>query len=149
MDWERLYRKLSESDAADFDTIEAEFCSALHLSTAPDKRPACVTAFLTIANWAATSMRSGVWTFYEATPSTEIQATLDYLVDGKHTELADIFASGIHEYQDPKYAENFQYPDEWITESDVIDQWISRHEAQIFSWEMNLLLTHKDLICSL
>ncbi|MDE7477837.1 MAG: hypothetical protein K2M91_07795 [Lachnospiraceae bacterium] len=44
-----------------------------------DKRPLCVTAFLTIVNWFAMSQRSGVWTFYEATSPQDIELTLQFL----------------------------------------------------------------------
>ena len=149
MDWERLYQKLPELDASVFDTLEAEFCAALYLSTAPNNRPACVTAFLTIANWVATSMRSGVWTFYEATPPADLTATTCFLKEHGNDELASIFTSGIHEYQDPKFAGNYDYPEEWIVGADDIDQWISRHEAQIHCLEKKILLENQQLISSL
>ena len=36
---------------------------------------------------------------------------------------------GIHDYQNPQYAEDFEYPEEWITESEEIDAWITEHDG--------------------
>ena len=49
-------------------------------SPIPDpKKPLCVVTFLTIINWFATSVRSGVWTFYEAARPNDIELTLQFL----------------------------------------------------------------------
>lgn len=45
--------------------MESEFCAELQYIPKEGK-PSVVTAFLTIANWFAMSLRSGAWTFYEA-----------------------------------------------------------------------------------
>ena len=148
MDIEKLYEQLSVSGEDDFYNIEAQFCTELHYGVSAEKRQACVVTFLTIANWTATSLRSGVWTFYEACDPTDLNRTLEYLRQSKEEEFAKIFALGIHEYQDPKYAENFDYPQEWIEESEQIDAWILKNEAWLINWKRKLLLDNWDTFYS-
>ena len=146
---EKLYELLSNIDSDEFYTLEAEFLKVLYYDIAENDKPLCVTAFLTIANWFAVSLRSGVWTFYEATSPKDINLTVEFLKKTDNQELTDIFCFGIHDYQNPKYALNFDYPDEWIEESEKIDTWIVEHEDWLYNWERNLLLKNKELICSL
>ena len=63
--------------------------------------------------------------------------------------MAEVLASGIHDYQNPKYVENFDYPEEWIEESDKIDSWINDNHKCIMEWEHKLLMDNRELICSL
>lgn len=62
-----------------FYLVEAEFCSELYNHIPDEKKPLCVIAFLTIANWFAMSQRSGVWTFYESVYPNDIDLTLQFL----------------------------------------------------------------------
>ena len=91
----QLYDQLLQLQADKFYSIEAQFCTELYYGIPADKRPVCVTVFLTIANWSATSMQSGVWTFYEACPPDEVRVTLEYLQQSDTEELARMFALGI------------------------------------------------------
>lgn len=116
MGLEKLYELLETLPEKNFDEIEAQFCNELYYGMPAEKRPLCVTAFLIIANWSATSVRSGVWTFYEATPISELEKTAAFLKNADAGELLNIFSLGIHDYQNPKYAENFNYPQEWMDE---------------------------------
>ena len=113
-----------------------------------EKQP-CINAFLMISSWFGISQRSGVWTFYESADSHEIEITLQYLKTTNENELADIFKKGIHDYQNPIYTENFNYPKEWIEESEKIDKWISDNEDLLWKWEYRLLINNRDLITSL
>lgn len=144
----QLYDQLLQLQADKFYSIEAQFCTELYYGIPADKRPVCVTVFLTIANWSATSMQSGVWTFYEACPPDEVRVTLEYLQQSDTEELARMFALGIHDYQNPKYAENFDYPQEWMDEAEQIDAWIMKHEGWLNEWKKQLLLKHREEICS-
>lgn len=146
---ETLYQKLAKTDSWDFYLSESEFCQELYYHIAADKRPPCATAFLTVVNWFAMSQRSGVWTFYEAASPQEIQLTLEFLEQRGDGELAAMLRYGAHDYQNPKYAGNWNYPDSWIEESQTIDRWIADHEDWLYRWEQTLLADHKDLLCSL
>ena len=146
---EKLYQQIPEVDNNEFYLLEPEFCEELYYHISIDKRPLCVTAFLTIVNWFAMSQRSGVWTFYEATSPQDIELTIQFLEQSGDDELASIFRYGAHDYQNPKYDGNWNYPDEWIEEARKIDDWISSHESWLFMWERKLLNDNKELICSL
>lgn len=146
---EKLYQQIPEIDNHEFYLLEPEFCRELYYHISADKRPLCVTAFLTILNWFAMSQRSGVWTFYESTSPEDIELTLQFLTQTGDEELASIFSYGAHDYQNPKYAGNWNYPDEWIEEAEEIDDWISDHEDWLYMWERKLLMDNKKLICSL
>lgn len=148
MELERLYQQLAELESDDFYQIESDFCQVLSEDLPETGRPACVIAFLVITDWFAKSQGSGVWTFYEAGDPEEIETALQFLKESENQELADIFAYGIHDYQNPKYAEQFDYPEEWIEESDKIDDWIEENEAWLNAWQRNLLLENRELICS-
>lgn len=148
MSLEKIYERLFDINKEDFFLIEADFFTVL--STIPiEKKTACVTAFLVISNWSGTSLRSGVWTFYEVCNVEEIEVALQYLKQSGAEEMATVFASGIHDYQNPRYAENFDYPEEWIEESDKIDSWINDNQQYIIEWKYKLLMDNRELICSL
>lgn len=119
---EILYRRLEETDRRDFYLLEPEFCRELYYHIPADKRPPCVTAFLTVVNWFAMSQRSGVWTFYESASPQEIQLTLKVLEQRGDDELAAMLRYGAHDYQNSQYAGNWNDPDQWIDESQIIDQ---------------------------
>lgn len=144
----KIYEQLLNTDEEDFYLIESEFFIALSFMPV-EKRPVCVTAFLVISNWCGTSLRSGVWTFYEVCNVEEIEIALQYLKESGAEEIAGVLASGIHDYQNPKYTENFDYPEEWIEEADEIDSWINDNHKCIMEWEHKLLMDNRELICSL
>jgi len=88
---EKFYQQISKVDNSEFYLMEPDFCKELYYHIPIDKRPLCVTAFLTILNWFAVSQRSGVWTFYESTSSNDIELTLQFLLQTGDEELASIF----------------------------------------------------------
>lgn len=140
-----LYKKLEEISYEDFYIIEADFF--LHLYDIPyEKRIPCVKAFLIISSWFGTSQRSGVWTFYEATNQEEIADVVQYLKFQEENEMADILKKGMHDYHNPIYAETFDYPNEWIEESTLIDEWIWGHKDKLWNWLYCLLFNNKELI---
>lgn len=148
MPLEKLYERLSNMKSEDFYLIEADFFTAL--SAIPiEKRPTCVTAFLTISNWYGISLRSGVWTFYEVCNNNEAKLVSVFLQENNLPEMSSMFALGMHDYQNPQYAENFNYPEEWIKESEIIDAWIDNNQNHIIEQQINLLNENRELICSL
>ncbi|MDE7423715.1 MAG: hypothetical protein K2N51_08490 [Lachnospiraceae bacterium] len=146
---EKLYQQISNIGDQEFYLMEPEFCHELYNHISDEKKPLCVIAFLTIANWFAMSQRSGVWTFYEGAYPDNMDLTLQYLEQTENDDLAGIFRYGIHDYQNPQYAGNYNYPKTWIDESEKIDKWIGEHEEWLFAWERKLLIDNKELICSL
>lgn len=141
----QLYDDLATTSDRDFYRIEADFF--MLLQRIPDgEKVDEVIAFLTISNWKGTSLRSGVWTYYESVQQKDLQVTTAYLNDNGHSELAEIFALGIHDYKNPIYAESFEYPSEWMDEADEIDHWIFTHEKWLEEWLRNLLLNSKAIV---
>lgn len=106
--------------------------------------------FMEIDSWYGTSMRGGVWQYYEINSEEQgkSERVAEYLKSqGGYNDMADIYAFGIHDYQ--KYAEIDEYPEEWLDESDKIDDWIYGNENQIYLWKKNLILNHRDEILNL
>ena len=145
---EILYKKLLLLETDDFYLIESEFFMFFYNRTDVRKNYV-ITAFMTISNWLANSLRSGVWTYYETANPQELTDTVEYLKESGQKEFAQIFECGIHDYQDERYVGNFNYPEEWISESGKIDKWISEHESWIEEWERDLLLENREFICGL
>lgn len=106
--------------------------------------------FMEIDNWFGTSMRGGVWQYYEINSEERgrSERAAEYLKSQSgYDDMADIYAFGIHDYQ--KYAESDEYPEKWLDESNKIDDWIYENETYIYQWKRNLILNHKDEILNL
>ena len=144
-----LYQTLESTAPADFYKLESDFFPAFYSHIPENQRPDCVVAFLTISTWMGTSLRSGVWTYYEGANPAEIETTRRFLKEHGSPELEAMFAYGIHDYQNPVYRETFDYPEEWIAQSDTIDQWITEKETTIQEWLRAVLLKNKEMICAL
>lgn len=140
-----LYSRLENTDKNEFYKIEPDFFMYLY-SLYREEPVTLINAYLIISSWHGTSLRSGVWTFYESTDKARIEEAVSYLKDNGDTELADMIRRGIHNYQTPEYIENLNYPDEWIDESDEIDDWISDNEEKIYEWLYSFILKNKKII---
>ncbi len=141
---ERLYEKLKRISYSDLYKVEADFCTYFYTKSESNSDP-YINAFLIVSNWRATSVRSGVWTFYEATNQSDIEKAVEFLQQ-EYEELSAMIKKGIHDYQNPAYAESFEYPEEWIEESDEIDDWIEVHEEQIDKWLYDSLIVNEKLL---
>lgn len=144
----QLYQKLLEINYKDMYEIETDFFTKLYYDFSEKQLP-WITSFLTISTWFGASMRSGVWTFYEVGNVHEMEITARYLRVSGDNELADIFEKGIHDYQNPKYAPDCDYPEEWLEEADEIDDWISKHEDDLWKWKYNILIMNRDSILNI
>ena len=67
---ERMFEQLNYVTDDVFYQIEPDLFIALQ-SIPDEKKPASVVAFLSISNWKGTSLRSGVWTYYEIANTNE------------------------------------------------------------------------------
>ena len=145
----RLYENLKMQGLKQFYALESEFSLLFYNKFPTEPRPECVTVYFTISNWFGNLVRGGVWTFYESYPFSEIQTTIEFLKQTGEAELAEMLALGAHDYQNPKYVGNFEYPKEWITESEKIDEWIFAHEEWLYEWEYSFLLKNKEMLLEL
>lgn len=117
--------------------VESELFATLY---AMEDKPDYAPAYLGISSWMGTSLRSGVWTYYESTSQREIDTVIRYLNQyAPDSEIAKMYALGNHEYSDEKYQADFDYPQEWIDESEIIDDWISENEVDIIRFLQDLL----------
>lgn len=114
-----MYERLIHFDMDQFYQIEGEFYLKFLYDVPEEERPDCVVAFMNISSWLGVSLRDGVWTFYEGADPSELNMTLEFLKQEKEDELESMFAYGIHDYQNPRYAEDFEYPEEWMEEAQI------------------------------
>ena len=107
--------------------------------------------FMEINNWQRMSLRCGVWQYYESGSFSKgkFERVLSFLKTKNEEEMASIYAYGIHDYANERYQDNYNYPEEWIEESNRIDKWISDNEVYLYKWMYDLILDHKSEILKL
>lgn len=137
-----LFEKLEKIDHTEFYEIEPDIYALFYnddnLCSIPE-----INAFLIVSEWFGTSDRSGVWTFYEVVNQERVEAAVEFLKYNAFSELADMLKKGMHDYANPKYQENFDYPEEWIGESEEIDLWINQHREWLEKWLFNVAINCK------
>lgn len=143
-----LFKKMESINYPQFYKVESEFCSIFSMDKRKSELP-LINAFLVVSNLYAASERSGVWTYYEAEDPQKIKNAVNFLNNRRDIDLADIIRKGIHDYQNPKYAKNFEYPEKWIEDSDEIDDWISEYSDYLQKWLYDLLMENRESISSL
>ena len=60
-----------------------------------------------------------------------------------------MFELGNHDYHNEIYSENYDYPEEWISESSIIDDWIFENEIEIYKKLREILLDNEALFVHL
>ena len=107
--------------------------------------------YMEINNWQGMGVRCGVWQYYEsrAFEKGKFERVMSFLKANGEDEMAGIYGYGIHDYANKKYQESFDYPEEWINETERIDEWISDNEGYIYKWLYDLILAHKNEVLKL
>ena len=101
-------------------------------------KPDFITAFLGVSSWRGSSLRSGVWTYYETADRTEVDKIITFLQKyAQDNKIAYWFSLGNHDYD--KYRADYNYPQEWMDESELIDKWIIENEAYISGFLQGIL----------
>ena len=102
--------------------------------------------YMEISNWQGMSVRCGVWQYYEGRSfeKGKFERVLSFLKTNGEENMADVYSCGIHDYANEKYQKNYDYPDEWLNETEKIDEWISNNEKYIYKWMYDLILAHKS-----
>jgi len=151
MEFVKLYKKLETTDMGEFYHVDNDFMLEILELTKIGKSniPDCIRIYSTISQWFGNSVRSGVWTYYEIADMQDLELTAQYLSHCSWKEFHHMFCLGIHNYQSPEFIENFNYPQEWIDESESIDEWIMSNEQKLYEWQKEFLLEYKEDICSL
>ena len=138
-----LFQKLKKVDYKDAFTVESDIF--MHLYRDKDKIDIpFVKTFIIVSGWFGTSERSGAWVYYESTSIEDIKQAVDHLAQIGEVELSNIIDKGIHNYKDEKYADTYEYPQEWIDESEEIDHWIHAHEDWLKQWIYNYLIRNEE-----
>ncbi len=104
-----------------------------------------IEIFLVLSNWVGLSLRDGVWTFYEYTSTDSIEKVRKYLITVDWNELITMYELGIHDYHNKIYLDNYNYPEEWIEESELIDKWIFENEIKIFRFLKNIIIENESI----
>lgn len=129
MDMRKLIEKSISIAPEEFYLVESDlFIEFLNMK----EKPGFVVAFLELSSWKGTSLRSGVWTYYEATEREAICSTIKYLYQfAPDEEISKMYILGNHDYSDEEYQTDFNYPQKWLDESELIDKWIFDNERKI------------------
>ncbi|MBO4807537.1 MAG: hypothetical protein J5537_00740 [Lachnospiraceae bacterium] len=144
----QLFARLKQVLYKDAYDVEADFYMLFYRSEGIKNIPE-INAFMIVSGWLGTAQRGGAWTFYEATDKEDIKKAVEYLKETCEEEMAAVIEKGIHDYDDPKYQGNWDYPEEWIEEADEIDAWINEHEEWIMQWIYNFLIDNEERISEL
>lgn len=135
--WDALY---SSEDYNKLAELSSSLCgSQAFKGDEPDYGfPQPVFVFVESLLWFAHANRSGVWTYYEATPSSRQQAMLRALESEAPDEFAAHYGLGMREWQD---GEKIKFVDEWMQD----------HDAENNRWLWRLVNKHRptlERLCS-
>ena len=86
--------------------------------------------------WFAQAQRSGVWTYYEATPQDRQDAMASALREAAPEEFASWYERGMREWQDE-------------TRIAALDTWMQAHDDAAHQWLRALLETSRDALLDL
>lgn len=141
-----LFDSLDSAKEENYWTVETDF--DLYFLENNITSPACVNAFLVLHELIGVSFRSGVWTYYEYMCYPEkinkLNDAISYLKKFDNTDLINYMKDNIHEYNDPKYSETFNYPEEWIKQSETFDKWLKENEKEVQKILFDLLCEYKE-----
>ncbi|MDS0525167.1 hypothetical protein NNC19_05690 [Clostridium sp. SHJSY1] len=107
----------------------------------------CISVYIQIYSWQFQSYHEGVSTyytnFYGNSDYDTIQKTDDYLKKSTYSELSKWYSLGVHDYSN--YI-NKKYPNGWVNETKIIDEWIQYNEKIIFEFMLHLCLNIFSLL---
>jgi hypothetical protein len=93
--------------------------------------PRSLFVFVESLTWFSQAERSGVWTYYEATPNTRQDAMLRALECEAPDGFAAHYVLGMGTWRDQ-------------TKIDVVDVWLQEHEDDINRWLWRLINQHRN-----
>ena len=95
--------------------------------------PEALFAYVETLSWEAASFRSGVCTYYEATPENVQQQVLTALKRLAPTDIADTYGKGIFLWRS-------------VQKAAVIDCWLASNADRVKEWAHNLAKAHRDAL---
>jgi hypothetical protein len=100
-------------------------------SRQPEYRlPSPVFVYVETLGWFAQASRSGVWTYYEATPAGRQEAMRQALAAWAPLGYAQRYAFGMHHWTDERQMEE-------------LDRWIRSNEALCNEWLLDHIRRHR------
>ena len=132
---EYIQRLLESSDYMDLVQLSGIVCaSSKFSSTVPDYNlPPPLFVFVETLCWFAQAIRSGVWTYHEATPQPRQEATLKALRDFAPPDFAEQYQRGMAEWKDPEQIQ-------------AVDEWIEANDEKYNRWLRDWALQNRDLV---
>src|SRR5437868_13704764 len=130
--WDALY---SSEDYSKLAEISSLFCaSEVFHSGEPDYGfPQPIFTFVESLLWFAQANRTGVWTYYEATPISRQQAMLSALKSEAPDEFTKYYALGMRDWRDEVKIKS-------------VDNWIKDHDAYHNRWLHHMAKKHRTAI---
>jgi hypothetical protein len=115
--------------------ISEALCAAPEFSIEKAEYGLSRAAFMFVEGlcWFAQSARSGVWTYFEATPDARQVAMLEALGECAPEGFAVRYATGMHHGTNE-------------SEMKKLDRWIKDHDAQNNIWLWSVAKQHRDMI---
>ncbi|MYM96366.1 hypothetical protein [Duganella vulcania] len=97
--------------------------------------PCPIFVVFELVTWLAQADRSGVWTYYEATPVARSDCVLTTLDSLGAVEFHQQYARGKERWQ------NYE-------ESEKLDKWIRENEQTLIDWAFTVLIDHPAELAS-
>ena len=111
--------------------------SAQYQSASPDYGlPQPAFLFAETLHWFAQSIRSGAWTYYEATSQARQDAMLAALRKAAPEEFASWYEQGMRDWRDE-------------TKIATVDDWIEANDERANEWLRELARVHRDVLLDL
>ena len=116
-------------------SISSALCAAAEFSIEEVEYGLPRVAFMFVEGlcWFAQATRSGVWTYYEATPAPRQAAMLEALEASAPAGFAARYRTGMRD---------------WMNESEMekLDSWMKDHDAQNNSWLWSIAEQHRSVL---
>jgi hypothetical protein len=98
--------------------------------------PSAIFVYVETVTWFAQAIRSGAWTYYEATPLTRQQAMREALGVWAPQDYAEQYGFGMSYWKDKRGI-------------DALDKWMREREESCNDWLMQLLRRHREKLALL
>lgn len=129
---------LSGSEYSDLVGLSAAVCSSSQFSlrTADYGLPSAAFVFVETLYWFAQSIRSGTWTYYEATNQDRQKAMHQVLQQFAPDGFVDKYLQGMRDWQGKSLIQ-------------VVDDWIKTNDPDAHDWLRSHVRAHLDIFMAL
>ena len=135
---EYIDRLLAEGTYESLVHLSSAICSSAQFDAASRDYglPRFAFLFAETLLWFAQGSRSGVWTYYEATPPDRQHAMADALREAAPEEFALMYERGMRDWQDE-------------TKIAALDTWMQAHDDAAHEWLCALLKDNREALLDL